>query len=84
MSKSIDIIGEHWTREENLKDVGFDPEANIQDTSRIHVVKSGTDFREFGALKLNIETDDQGKKFIQSMTGKKYIIKINIFRYKRM
>ncbi|CAO3651839.1 unnamed protein product [Cunninghamella blakesleeana] len=78
MSKSIDIIGEHWSREENLKDVGFDPEGTIQDTSRIRVVKSGTDFREFGVLRLNIDTDDNGKKFIQSMTAERKVVTSDI------
>lgn len=71
VSKSIDIVGDAWSREVNLKDVGFDPEKDIEDTDRLRVVKSGTDFREFSLLKLEIETDEEGKKYVKTMSGKK-------------
>ncbi|EIE88071.1 hypothetical protein RO3G_12782 [Rhizopus delemar RA 99-880] len=68
ISKSIDIVGDAWSREENLKDVGFDPEKDIEDTDRLRVVKSGTDFREFSLLKLEIETNEEGKKYVKTMS----------------
>lgn len=70
ISKSIDIVGDNWSREKNLVDVGFDPEKNL-DGFPVRVVKSGTDFREFSYLKLDIDTDENtGRKRIQHMTGK--------------
>jgi hypothetical protein len=69
VSKSIEIVGDHWSREENLKDVGFDPEKGLDGSLPIRIVKSGTDFREFGLLHLTIDTDHQGKKYIKHMTG---------------
>ncbi|KAG0793734.1 hypothetical protein G6F29_010133 [Rhizopus arrhizus] len=74
VSKSIDIVGDAWSREVNLKDVGFDPEKDIEDTDRLRVVKSGTDFREFSLLKLEIETDEEGKKYVKTMSAERKVI----------
>lgn len=74
ISKSIDIVGDHWTREKNLDDVGFDPEKDLDDSGddkyHVRVVKSGTDFREFSLLKLEIDMDSSnGQKYIKTMSG---------------
>lgn len=83
ISKSIDIVGDHWTREKNLDDVGFDPEKDCDeddvqnDKYPVRVVKSGTDFREFSLLKLETDTDpSSGQKYIKSMSGT--LIKIRL------
>jgi hypothetical protein len=74
VSKSIDIVGDNWTRENNLVDVGFDPEKDLNDLP-VYVVKSGTDFREFAHLKLEIDTDGERKR-IKHMTGNKVLQKM--------
>ncbi|KAI8088877.1 Metallo-dependent phosphatase-like protein [Halteromyces radiatus] len=74
VSKSIDIVGENWSREENLKDVGFDPEQHLKGDLPIRVMKSGTDFREFGLLHLVIDTDEKGKKYIQHMSAEHKLV----------
>ncbi|KAI8978565.1 Metallo-dependent phosphatase-like protein [Pilobolus umbonatus] len=71
ISKSIPIVGEHWTREQNLDDVGFDPEE--EEEEGVRVVKSGTDFRELSYLKLEIN-DTGDKKYIQSMTAERVVV----------
>ncbi|KAI8339987.1 Metallo-dependent phosphatase-like protein [Chlamydoabsidia padenii] len=78
VTKSIDIVGENWSRQDNLKDVGFDPERDLDGTLPIRIVKSGTDFREFGLLHLTIDTDHQGKKFIQHMTAEHKLVTSSI------
>ncbi|OAD79533.1 hypothetical protein PHYBLDRAFT_129957 [Phycomyces blakesleeanus NRRL 1555(-)] len=70
VSNHVDIVGEKWTREHNLDDVGFDPEEEPFDKP-VWVIKSGTDFREFSVLKLEIDTDEDGRKKIKSMTAER-------------
>jgi hypothetical protein len=65
-----------------LKGVGFDPEEGLENTDGIRVIKSGTDFREFSHLKLEIEERDDGKKHVQSISGKSLLNK-NTSAYKR-
>ncbi|KAL7316756.1 hypothetical protein PS15m_003206 [Mucor circinelloides] len=77
ISKSIDIVGDNWSREKNLDDVGFDPEEEQVDYP-VRVVKSGTDFRELSWLKLDIETNAEGQKYIQHMTAQREIITSDI------
>lgn len=77
ISKSIDIVGDNWSREKNLVDVGFDPEEERVDFP-IRVVKSGTDFREFSWLKLDIETNLNGQKYIHHMTAQREIVTSDI------
>ncbi|CAO3601047.1 unnamed protein product [Absidia cylindrospora] len=73
VSKSIEVINTDESRQDYLKDVGFDPEQDLNDdyTSQkaVRIVKSGTDFREFGLLHLTIDTTAQGTKYIQHMTA---------------
>lgn len=76
VSQSVDIVGKHWDRERNLKDVGFDPEKNIENKN-LKVIKSGTDFREFSYLKLDIE-EANGKKYIQAMTAERVIVESTV------
>lgn len=56
-----------------MDDVGFDPEkdkdVDENDKYAVRVVKSGTDFREFSLLKLDIEQDESGKSYIKHMSG---------------
>ncbi|KAI8636557.1 hypothetical protein BD408DRAFT_425946 [Parasitella parasitica] len=73
VSKSIDIVGDNWTRENNVADVGFDPEEEQVDFP-VRVVKSGTDFREFSWLKLDIGTHSDGQRYIQHMTAQREIV----------
>lgn len=75
VSNAVQIVGDAWSREKNLDDVGYDPEQNQDDNEGddqypVLVVKSGTDFREFSYLKLEIDNDTSGKKYIKSMSGK--------------
>ncbi|KAI8388837.1 Metallo-dependent phosphatase-like protein [Radiomyces spectabilis] len=75
VSQGLDIVGKHWTREENLKDVGFDPEKGQTPTERpVRVVKSGTDFREFSHIHLEVETDDNGRKYISHASVERKIV----------
>ncbi|ORZ07202.1 Metallo-dependent phosphatase-like protein [Absidia repens] len=70
VSKSIDIVNPDESRQDYLKDVGFDPEQDISSQQKpVRIVKSGTDFREFGLLHLTIDTTPQGTKYIQHMTA---------------
>ncbi|KAG0171895.1 hypothetical protein DFQ28_003804 [Apophysomyces sp. BC1034] len=73
ISKSIQIVGDHWTREENLSGAGFDPEADPS-LPPLRIVKSGTDFREFSALKFAVDTDETGKKYIAEATAERRIV----------
>lgn len=69
VSKAVEIEGDQWSREQNLNDVGHDPEE--EEGEDVFVVKSGTDFREFSYLKIQVETNEEsGKKYIQSVSGK--------------
>ncbi|CEP09935.1 hypothetical protein [Parasitella parasitica] len=77
VSKSIEIVGDNWTRADNLKDVGFDPEQE-QVGFPVRVVKSGTDFRELSWLKLDIATGPDGKRYIQHMTAQREIVTSDI------
>lgn len=79
VSKSIDIVGDHWTREKNLDDVGFDPESEEDDDEQgsVRVVKSGTDFREFSLLKIEVE-ENSGKKYIKDMSAERIVIDSSI------
>lgn len=56
-----------------MDDVGFDPEkdedVDENDKYAVRVVKSGTDFREFSLLKLDIEKDESGRSYIKHMSG---------------
>ncbi|KAI7891813.1 Metallo-dependent phosphatase-like protein [Mucor mucedo] len=83
VSNAVDIIGDNWAREKNLDDVGYDPEQIVEgdeeeeDDERypVRVVKSGTDFREFSYLKIEIESDsDTGKKYIKDMSAEREVI----------
>lgn len=58
--------------------MGYDPEHTEEEEEEederypVRVVKSGTDFREFSYLKIEIESDSTtGKKYIKAMSGKK-------------
>ncbi|KAI8062232.1 Metallo-dependent phosphatase-like protein [Gongronella butleri] len=72
VSRAIDIVGDHWSREQNLNDVGFDPEIN--NVLPVRVMKSGTDFREFGHLALEIGINDKGRKVIQRITAERKVV----------
>lgn len=65
-----------------MKDVGFDPEEGLENTDGIRVIKSGTDFREFSHLKLEIEEGDDGRKHVQSISGK-FLLNKDMSAYKR-
>lgn len=67
MSKGIEIIGKDWSREQNVEEIGFDPEEN--DDENIRVVKSGTDFRELSMIAMDIERDEEGKCHIGRIQG---------------
>ncbi|CAO3679079.1 hypothetical protein CU097_014074 [Rhizopus azygosporus] len=73
VSRSVNIVGDTWTREQNLKDVGFDPEEGLENTDGIRVIKSGTDFREFSHLKLEIKVRDDGRKHVQSISVERIV-----------
>ncbi|KAF7727302.1 hypothetical protein EC973_007818 [Apophysomyces ossiformis] len=73
VSQSIEIIGEHWSREQNLSGVGFDPEEDPS-LPPVRIVKSGTDFREFSLLTLAVDTDEAGKKYIAEATAERRIV----------
>ncbi|CAO3611593.1 unnamed protein product [Mucor hiemalis] len=79
ISKSIDIVGDHWTREKNLDDVGFDPESEEDDDEQrsVRVVKSGTDFREFSLLRIEVE-EGSDKKYIKEMSAERVVIDSSI------
>ncbi|KAI8329869.1 5'-nucleotidase [Chlamydoabsidia padenii] len=68
VSKSIEIIGDDC-REDYLKQVGYDPEQDAPEKETLWIVKSGTDFREFGQLRLTLDSDPQGKTYIRHMTA---------------
>lgn len=53
-----------------MDDVGFDPESEEDDDEQgsVRVVKSGTDFREFSLLKIEVE-ENSGKRYIKEMSG---------------
>ncbi|ORX63077.1 Metallo-dependent phosphatase [Hesseltinella vesiculosa] len=76
VSKAIDIVGDHWTREHNLEDVGFDPERD--NDLPVKVMKSGTDFRELGHLHLEIGTNQQGRKCIQKITAERLVVDASV------
>lgn len=70
ISKGIDIVGETWTREKNIDEIGFDPEEDIQVTTKLRVVKSGTDFRELSEITMDIVRDEKGACKIDAIQGK--------------
>lgn len=53
-----------------MDDVGFDPESEEDDDEQrsVRVVKSGTDFREFSLLRIEVE-EGSDKKYIKEMSG---------------
>ncbi|CAO3597150.1 unnamed protein product [Absidia cylindrospora] len=78
VTNSIEIIGENGSRETYIKGVGFDPEQHLDGTLPIRIVKSGTDFREFGLLHLDIDTNQHGKKYIRHMTAEHKLVTSSI------
>ncbi|KAI9274933.1 Metallo-dependent phosphatase-like protein [Helicostylum pulchrum] len=84
VSNAVQIVGDAWSREKNLDDVGYDPEQHADDNDEgddqypVLVVKSGTDFREFSYLKLEIDNDTFGKKYIKSLSAERTLVDSSI------
>ncbi|KAI9286286.1 Metallo-dependent phosphatase-like protein [Umbelopsis sp. AD052] len=60
ISKGIDIVGDTWTREKNVDEIGYDPEEDIPASTKLRVVKSGTDFRELSEITMDVARDENG------------------------
>ncbi|KAJ2963091.1 hypothetical protein NQZ79_g1800 [Umbelopsis isabellina] len=69
LSKAVNIVGENWSRQQNLEELGFDPEQGNDPCDTLYVIKSGTDFRELSLLTIDIEKDQSGKCVVTAVSA---------------
>ncbi|KAM3578500.1 hypothetical protein VKS41_004553 [Umbelopsis sp. WA50703] len=63
--------GQNWSREQNLEELGFDPEQGNDASNAVYVVKSGTDFRELSMLTIDIEKNESGKCAVTAVNAER-------------